>query len=118
MNADKQPSQYTQAGVNIDAKMSIISRIKQAVDSTHGPEVLAGVGAFGGLFRAGDSILVGSTDGIGTKTMIAAQARRYRGLGHDIVNHCVNDILCQGARPLFFLDYIASSQLEPNVIVE
>ena len=111
-------SQYTKAGVNIDAKMDIISRIKSAVDSTHGPQVLAGVGAFGGLFQAGDSILVGSTDGIGTKTMIAAQAGRYHGLGQDIVNHCVNDILCQGARPLFFLDYVASSQLDPAVIVQ
>jgi phosphoribosylaminoimidazole synthetase len=111
-------SAYTQAGVNIDAKMDIISRIKRAVDSTHGPEVLAGVGAFGGLYRAGDTILVGSTDGVGTKTMVAAAAGRFRGLGHDIVNHCVNDILCQGARPLFFLDYVASSKLAPDTIVD
>jgi phosphoribosylformylglycinamidine cyclo-ligase len=117
-------SQYAKSGVNIAAKMAIIDRIKGAVHSTHGPAVLAGVGAFGGLFAASgpgwpdDAVLVGSTDGIGTKTMLAAQAGRYRGLGQDIVNHCINDILCQGARPLFFMDYVASSHLEPNLIAD
>lgn len=117
-------SQYAKSGVNIAAKMAIIDRIKGAVHSTHGPEVLAGVGAFGGLFAAtgsgwpDDAVLVGSTDGIGTKTMLAAQAGRYRGLGQDIVNHCINDILCQGARPLFFMDYVASSQLDSNLIAD
>ncbi len=117
-------SQYEKAGVNIAAKMAIIDRIKGAVHSTHGPAVLAGVGAFGGLFQASgagwpqDAVLVASTDGIGTKTMLAGQVGQYRGLGHDIVNHCINDILCQGARPLFFMDYMASSQLDSNLIAD
>jgi phosphoribosylformylglycinamidine cyclo-ligase len=126
-NSNKNPntnSAYAQSGVNIDGKMALIERIKGAVQTTHGPEVLAGVGSFGGLFNASgaswptDAVLVASTDGVGTKTMLAHQSGRYRGLGHDIVNHCVNDILCQGARPLFFMDYIASSKLDPAVTAE
>jgi len=117
-------SEYAKSGVNINAKMALIGHIKDAVHSTHTPNVLAGVGAFGGLFRAGGQgwpefpVLVASTDGVGTKTMLAAQAGRYRGLGHDIVNHSINDILCQGARPLFFMDYIASNRLDQAVVAE
>lgn len=117
-------SEYAKSGVDINAKMALIDRIKGAVQTTHGPSVLAGVGSFGGLFRtSGDSwpanpVLVASTDGVGTKTMLATSTGRYRGLGHDIVNHCVNDILCQGARPLFFMDYIASSKLDQAVVAE
>jgi phosphoribosylformylglycinamidine cyclo-ligase len=117
-------SEYAKSGVNIDTKMALIDRIKGAVATTHNANVLAGVGSFGGLFRANgadwpeSAVLVASTDGVGTKTMLAAQIGRYRGLGHDIVNHSVNDILCQGARPLFFMDYIASSKLDPAVIAE
>src|SRR5436190_59639 len=97
-------SEYAKSGVNIAGKMALIEQIKRTVHATHGDEVLAGVGSFGGLFRASGihwpekAVLVASTDGVGTKTMLAHQARRYRGLGHDIVNHSVNDILCQGAR--------------------
>jgi phosphoribosylformylglycinamidine cyclo-ligase len=117
-------SEYAKSGVNIDTKMALIDRIKGAVATTHNANVLAGVGSFGGLFRAnGDgwpenAVLVASTDGVGTKTMLAAQTGNYRGLGHDIVNHSVNDILCQGARPLFFMDYIASSKLDTVVIAQ
>ncbi len=111
-------SEYAKSGVDIGAKMAIIKRIKSAVNSTHSAAVLGGVGSFGGLFQLdADTILVASTDGIGTKTMLAAQTGRYRGLGHDIVNHCVNDILCQGAHPLFFMDYIAASRLDQSIIV-
>jgi len=84
--------------------------------------VLAGLGAFGGLFDAAalkamrDPVLVASTDGVGTKVKLAVQFGRYEPLGHDIVNHCINDILVQGARPLFFLDYIATARLEPELV--
>ena len=92
-----------------------------AVKSTYGPEVLAGIGAFGGLYDAGGlqkmraPVLVSSTDGVGTKVKLAAQAGRYASIGEDIVNHCVDDILVQGARPLFFLDYFATSALQPEL---
>lgn len=112
-------SAYQQAGVDIAAKMAIIDRIRTAASSTYSAAVLGGVGGFGGLFQLSpDAILVASTDGIGTKTMLAAQYGRFRTLGHDIVNHCVNDILCQGAHPLFFLDYIAASQLDSATVAE
>jgi len=117
-------SKYAAAGVDIDAGDAVVSRIKAAVSATHGPEVLAGVGAFGGLFdgaalaRMGGPVLVASTDGVGTKTKIATALERYDTIGQDIVNHCVDDILVQGARPLFFLDYFATSKLEPAVAAE
>lgn len=114
---------YKDAGVDIDAGARAVNLMKDAVHATHGPEVLAGVGAFGGLFDgaaafAGLSrpVLVASTDGVGTKTKIAAALGRFDTIGHDIVNHCANDILVQGARPLFFLDYIASSRLTPETV--
>lgn len=92
-------------------------RIDEAVRSTYTPAVLAGIGAFGGLYALPDDVpepvLVASTDGVGTKTMLATATGRLDAIGRDIVNHCVNDILVQGARPLFFLDYVASSRLEP-----
>ena len=93
-----------------------------AVRSTYGPEVLSDTGHFGGLYDASalkqmaNPVLVASTDGVGTKTKVAARLGRWDTIGHDIVNHCVNDILVQGARPLFFLDYVASSRLDPAVI--
>jgi phosphoribosylamine--glycine ligase/phosphoribosylformylglycinamidine cyclo-ligase len=118
------PSAYASAGVDIHAGNRAVELMRQAVRSTYGPQVVAGIGAFGGVFDAGAlqgmraPVLVASTDGIGTKVRVAAQARRYPSLGHDIVNHCVNDILVQGARPLFFLDYVASSRLAPEVMAE
>ena len=96
--------------------------MKTAVHSTFGPEVLSGVGSFGGLFDIGAAkgmaqpVLVASTDGVGTKTMVAAAMNRWDSIGQDIVNHCLNDILVQGARPLFFLDYVASAKLNPEQI--
>ncbi len=117
-------SAYASAGVNIDAGNRAVALMKDAVKSTYTPAVLSEVGSFGGLFSAAalkglsDPVLVGTTDGVGTKVALAAQAGRYRGIGHDIVNHCINDILVQGARPLFFLDYVASSRLEPEMVAE
>jgi phosphoribosylamine--glycine ligase / phosphoribosylformylglycinamidine cyclo-ligase len=117
-------SAYAASGVDIDRKMGAIERMKQVVQKTYSPAVLAGIGNFGGLFDADvlkaaqAPVLVASTDGVGTKTKIAAAVGQYKGLGHDIVNHCINDILVQGARPLFFLDYIASSRLDPDMLVD
>jgi phosphoribosylformylglycinamidine cyclo-ligase len=120
-----QKSDYAAAGVDMDAKYRAVEMMTAAVKSTYGPEVLAGIGAFGGLFDASGilrdmraPVLVGSTDGVGTKVKLAAKLGRYAPLGEDIVNHCVNDILVQGARPLFFLDYFASSKLKPEIIAE
>jgi phosphoribosylaminoimidazole synthetase len=120
-------SLYEQAGVSIDAGQKAVDLMREAVSSTHGPQVLAGLGSFGGLFDLTDAMerlsgptLVASTDGVGTKVKLAAALRQYGGLGHDIVNHCLNDVLCAGAgvKPLFFLDYIASSKLEPVMVAE
>jgi len=117
-------SAYAASGVDIDAGNRAVALMTAAVQSTYGPEVLAGVGAFGGLFDAGGlkamtaPVLVASTDGVGTKVRLAAQAGRYESIGHDIVNHCLNDILVQGARPLFFLDYVASARLDPEQVAQ
>lgn len=113
---------YTRSGVDITAGNRATELMSQAVKSTYGAEVLAGIGAFGGLFDAGvlkamdAPVLVASTDGVGTKTKVAARLGRWDTIGQDLVNHCVNDILVQGARPLFFLDYVASARLHPEQI--
>lgn len=118
------PSAYETAGVSITAGNEAVSLMRQAVRSTFTPQVLSDIGAFGGLFHAGplkemdDPVLAASTDGIGTKVDLAAGLGRFSDLGQDIVNHCINDILVQGARPLFFLDYIASDRLDPQRIAE
>ena len=115
-------SAYTQAGVNIEAGQKAVDLMKNAVQATYGPEVLAGVGAFGGLFEVtsfqqlGQPVLVASTDSVGTKTMVAARMNRWDTIGQDLVNHCANDILVQGASPLFFLDYVATPKIEPEQI--
>jgi len=117
-------SRYKSAGVDIDAGNKVVDLIRTAVKSTYNDRVLTEIGSFGGLFDAGNllsmnaPVLVASTDGVGTKTKLAASLKRYQGLGMDIVNHCINDILVQGARPLFFLDYFASSQLQPEILAE
>ena len=119
--SDTKVTSYRQAGVDLEAAAASLAAIGGAVRATYDHRVLAGIGAFGGLFAladAGDTVLVASTDGIGTKTVLAAATGRYRGVGRDIVNHCVNDILVQGATPLFFLDYIAAARLDPAVVVE
>ncbi|MHB0876648.1 MAG: phosphoribosylformylglycinamidine cyclo-ligase [Anaerolineae bacterium] len=115
-------SAYEEAGVDIDAKMNALKLMTAAVKSTYGPEVLAGMGSFGGLYSAQrllsmrDPVLVASTDSVGTKVMLGAQAGRYDVLGEDIVNHGINDILVQGAEPLFFLDYIAMPHVDAEAI--
>ena len=114
-------SRYADAGVDIDAKAAALARAKAAIRSTFTPGVLGDVGGFGGLFRPDFSkyrepVLVASTDGVGTKLKIAIEMGRHDTCGADLVNHCVNDILVQGARPLFFLDYIATGKVEPGGI--
>jgi phosphoribosylformylglycinamidine cyclo-ligase len=108
--------------VDIDAGNRAVALMSRAVRSTYGPEVLLGIGAFGGLYDASrlrgmrSPVLVASTDGVGTKTMVAAALGSYETIGQDIVNHCVNDILVQGAEPLFFLDYVAMPRIDPEIV--
>ena len=114
-------SRYAEAGVDIDAKAAALARAKAAIRSTFTPGVLGDVGGFGGLFQPDFSglrepVLVASTDGVGTKLKVAVEMGRHETCGADLVNHCVNDILVQGARPLFFLDYIATGKIAPGVI--
>ncbi len=117
-------SSYAAAGVDIDEGARAIDGMKSAVERTHTPAVLAGVGSFGGAFSGAaikamdDPVLVASTDGVGTKVELAARLGRYRGVGMDIVNHCIDDVLVQGASPLFFLDYVASSKLNAVHVAE
>jgi phosphoribosylformylglycinamidine cyclo-ligase len=109
---------YASAGVNIAEGARAVTLMKDAVASTHDARVLAGVGAFGGMLEVSAlknmerPVLVASTDGVGTKTMIAAQLNRWDEIGTDIVHHGINDVLTQGAKPLFFMDYVAASKLE------
>ena len=110
---------YRAAGVDIDAGERFAGRLKALVSQTHGPEVLGGVGGFGALYRLGeyrDPVLVSSTDGVGTKLRLAALTGRYDAIGEDLVNACVNDVIVSGARPLFFLDYIAVGRLDPETL--
>jgi len=115
---------YRDAGVNIDAKMKAIERIKGVARGTHRRGVLGEIGSFGGLFDLLDAgawkrpVLVSSTDGVGTKIKIAMRLGDNTTVGQDLVNHCVNDILVQGAVPLFFLDYIAMGKVVPQVLVD
>jgi phosphoribosylformylglycinamidine cyclo-ligase len=116
---------YQQSGVDIAAATRAKQLMAGAVRSTHTAAVLAGMGAFGGCFELGDAlrgydrpVLVASTDGVGTKTLVAAALGHYNTIGQDLVNHCVDDILVQGARPLFFLDYVATARLDPQQAAE
>ncbi len=119
---DEPRSAYAEAGVNIDAQEQGLAGIKRLARSTYTPNVLSDIGSFGGLFRldvkSGDQpVLVASADGVGTKLVVAKMAGDYSTVGRDLVNHCVNDILVQGATPLFFLDYVGAGVLEPEQMV-
>jgi phosphoribosylformylglycinamidine cyclo-ligase len=112
---------YRDAGVDIDAANQAKERIKQLARSTFTPNVLTEIGSFGGMFRADfgamrEPVLVSSADGVGTKLRIAFMTGIHNTVGYDLVCHCVNDILVQGARPLFFLDYIAAGKLVPETV--
>jgi len=109
---------YSDSGVNIDAAMRALARSKEAVRSTWDARVRNEIGAFGGLYQPtpGGPLLVASVDGVGTKVMIARMAGVYDTVGRDLVNHCVDDILVQGAEPLFFLDYFATAKLDEAIL--
>jgi phosphoribosylformylglycinamidine cyclo-ligase len=118
-------SSYARAGVDVALGNQVKSGIGALVRPTHGAEVLGGIGGFGGLFRPDfkkrgikDPVLVSSVDGVGTKLKIAFTTDKHDTIGADLVNHCVNDIAVTGARPLFFLDYIAAAKLDPRVLKE
>lgn len=108
---------YRQAGVDIDLYHTLLDRVKQQISDTRRPEVLAPIGGFGGLFqldlsRCREPVLVSSIDSVGTKVIVARMADDHSTVGHDIVNHCVNDIIVQGAEPLYFLDYLGIAKLK------
>jgi len=111
---------YGSAGVDIDASNAAKNRIRKLVESTFTKGVVGGFGGFGGMFRIPPNlekpVLVSSADGVGTKIKVAIEAGRHDTIGRDLVNHCVNDILVQGALPAFFLDYIAFGKLDPTVV--
>lgn len=115
-----EPLDYRSAGVDIAAADDAKSRIKRLVESTFTSGVVGGFGGFGGMFRlppyARSPVLVSSADGVGTKIKVAIEAGVHHTIGHDLVNHCVNDILVQGATPLFFLDYVGFGKLIPAVL--
>ena len=119
----KKPSAYAKAGVDVALGNRLKSGIGKIVKPSHGPEVLGGIGGFGGLFQPDfkkrgikNPVLVSSADGVGTKLNIAFATNRHDTIGEDLVNHCINDIAVTGARPLFFLDYIAAEKLEATVL--
>ena len=123
MTPGQEPLSYAGAGVDIDAKMRAVARAKEAIRSTFTAGVVGDVGGFGGLFRPDfsgleDPLLVASTDGVGTKLRVAVAAGIHDTVGQDLVNHCVNDILVQGARPLFFLDYIAVGKMDEAMVAK
>jgi len=110
---------YAAAGVDIEAYERALERVKPLIAATHGKEVVEGVGPFAGLYALpGGGHLAASADGVGTKIKVAIAASSHRGIGVDIVNHCVNDIATAGARPLFFLDYFATGKLDPDVFTQ
>lgn len=123
LSKKEKQSSYAKAGVDVALGNRLKSGIGALVKPTHGKEVLGGIGGFGGLFRPDfkgrkikDPVLVSSADGVGTKLKIAFATNRHDTIGADLVNHCINDIAVTGARPLFFLDYIAAEKLDPKVL--
>src|SRR4030095_4686332 len=115
------PATYADAGVDIDAANRATERIKELARTTFNARTLSEIGSFGGMFdgafpKMRQPVLVASADGVGTKLKIAFATGTHNTIGRDLVNHCVNDILVQGARPLFFLDYIATGKLAPETV--
>lgn len=117
---DRSATAYRAAGVDIELMNEVLRRVRRRIRGTYTRNVIAAHGAFGGMFRmpAGDGVLVASIDGVGTKLLVACLTGRHDSIGRDLVNHCVNDILTTGARPLFFLDYLGTLRLEAGVFDE
>ncbi len=116
-----QPIRYTDAGVSIDEADRAVKRIRSYARSTYTPGVLTDIGSFGGGFKLGkyrEPVLISSADGVGTKIKVAIMADKHDTIGEDLVNHCVNDIMVQGAKPLFFLDYFAAGKLNALVTAD
>ena len=116
-------SRYEESGVNIEAGYELVNRIKAKVQSTSRPGMMTGIGSFGGMFdldalHVQHPVLVSGTDGVGTKLLIAQRMHRHTTIGQDVVAMCVNDILAQGAEPLFFLDYIATGHNDPQKMAD
>ncbi len=124
MTNSQSESAYARAGVDIDAATEAVGRMKAHIQATRTPGVLTETGSFGGMFALSalgtlnDPVLVSSIDGVGTKLKIAFMTGRHGTIGRDLVSHCVNDILVQGAKPLLFLDYFGTGRLEPGVAAE
>lgn len=122
-NRRDKPSAYAAAGVDIDAQDRALAEVKKLAKKTFTAGVLTEIGSFGGLFRPdlsglAEPVLVASADGVGTKLAVARMMADYSTVGRDLVNHCVNDILVQGASPLFFMDYVGAGVLEPDAMVQ
>ena len=120
---DRPSYSYRDAGVDIDAANAALKQIKELVRKTFNDQVLCDIGSFGAMFQPDlggmeEPVLISSVDGVGTKLKIAFMADKHDTVGIDLVSHCVNDILVQGAKPLFFLDYFAVGKLRPEVVVE
>jgi phosphoribosylformylglycinamidine cyclo-ligase len=110
---------YEAAGVSIERGERTVGLLRPAIERTHGPEVLVGAGGFAGLYALADyrePVLASTIDGIGTKVLVAKETGRYASLGADIVNHCANDVLATGAKPLLFLDYVGTGRLDPEAV--
>ena len=119
MSSSQSGATYESAGVDLEASQRVKERIKEVAKKTYGPNVLGGVGGFGAMYRVGgykDPVLVSSTDPVGTKLMVAVMANNFDQIGADLVNACVNDLIVIGADPLFFLDYVATSVMDPNIV--
>lgn len=109
---------YTKAGVDIDAGKEAVARYQGLIANRQDPRIIGGIGGFGGCFALAaykEPVLVASTDGVGTKVIVAAQLQRFDSIGRDLVHHCINDIVCANAQPLFFLDYLAVAKLDPGM---
>jgi len=120
---EKKKLNYASAGVDITAADEAVEKIKNLAKSTFNSSVLSEIGSFGGFFKPeltgmNNPVLISSADGVGTKLKIAFMLERYNTVGQDLVNHCVDDILVHGAKPLFFMDYIATGKLKPEVIAD
>lgn len=113
---------YRQAGVDVEAGRTFVQQIRSLVERTYRPEVMGGLGGFSGFFELPrgyqEPVLVSGTDGVGTKLKLAQQGNRHETVGIDLVAMCVNDVLTCGAEPLFFLDYLATSKLEPDQLTQ